>query len=231
MSFSIFEAEEEAIGVAQRTLEHWRGGKEGKAAYQQLLAAYEKLFKGQRRLQRLSDQQQEQLKTLTEQSKQLAASLRRANEDLSGKNELLEAISKKLSRYLSPQIYASIFEGRQEVRIEGRRRKLTIFFSDIVGFTQTTDRMEPEELTGLVNDYLTEMSRIALRHGATIDKFIGDAILAFFGDPASRGAREDALACVRMALEMQERMRALRLRWEDEGLPFPFRIRIGINTG
>jgi adenylate cyclase len=78
---------------------------------------------------------------------------------------------------------------------------------------------------------LTEMSKIALEHGATIDKYIGDAVLAFFGDPETRGVREDALACVNMAIAMQRRMRELQFEWRDAGLEKPFQLRIGISTG
>ena len=106
-----------------------------------------------------------------------------------------------------------------------------MFFSDIVDFTATTDDLESEELTGLLNHYLTEMSKIALEHGATIDKYIGDAILAFFGDPETRGIKEDAMACVNMAIAMQRRMRELQFQWRDVGLEKPFQLRIGINTG
>lgn len=146
-------------------------------------------------------------------------------------NQRLEELSLKLSKYLSPQIYDSIFSGRQAAGISTQRKKLTIFFSDIADFTQTTDSLESEELTSLLNHYLTEMSKIALRHGGTIDKYIGDAILAFFGDPESRGVREDALACVRMAIEMQRRMSELQLEWRNVGAEKPFQLRIGINTG
>ena len=106
-----------------------------------------------------------------------------------------------------------------------------MFFSDIVDFTATTDDLESEELTGLLNHYLTEMSKIALEHGATIDKYIGDAILAFFGDPETRGVKEDAMACVNMAIAMQRRMRELQSEWRDAGLEKPFQLRIGISTG
>ena len=75
------------------------------------------------------------------------------------------------------------------------------------------------------------MSKIALDHGATIDKYIGDAILAFFGDPETRGVREDALACVKMAIAMQKRMRELEAEWRDRGLEKPFQIRVGVSTG
>jgi class 3 adenylate cyclase len=136
-----------------------------------------------------------------------------------------------LSKYLSPQVYSSIFAGSKEVKIVSSRKKLTVFFSDIADFTATTDDLESEELTTLLNHYLTEMSVIALAHGATIDKYIGDAILAFFGDPETRGVKEDAIACVNMAIAMQKRMRELQVEWRDRGLQKPFQLRIGINTG
>lgn len=152
-------------------------------------------------------------------------------DQLAEKNAMLEALSQKLSRYLSPQVYTSIFTGKQSVEISATRKKLTIFFSDIADFTSTTESLESEELTSLLNHYLTEMSRIGLQHGATIDKYIGDAIVAFFGDPETRGAKGDALACVRMAIAMQRRMHKLQLKWRQRGLENPFRLRIGINTG
>lgn len=147
------------------------------------------------------------------------------------KNATLEALSAKLAKYLSPQIYQSIFTGRQQAALETRRKKLTIFFSDIEDFTRTTEDLEAEDLTFVLNDYFTEMSRLALEHGATIDKFIGDAMLMFFGDPETRGPEEDAKACVRMAIAMQRRMRDLQARWHARGYERPFRMRIGINTG
>ncbi|HUS52741.1 MAG TPA: adenylate/guanylate cyclase domain-containing protein [Thermohalobaculum sp.] len=154
-----------------------------------------------------------------------------ANELVTEKNRMLEALSAQLSKYLSPQVYSSIFSGRQQVEIASRRRKLTVMFSDIAGFTETTDTLESEELTALLNNYLTEMSAIALQYGATIDKYIGDAIMLFFGDPETRGVNEDATACVEMAIAMQRRMRDLQMEWLDQGLENPFQLRIGINTG
>jgi class 3 adenylate cyclase len=147
------------------------------------------------------------------------------------KNQILENLSSKLSKYLSPQIYQSIFRGEQSVEISSKRKKLTICFTDIAGFTETTDNLESEELTNVLNHYLTEMSMIALQHGATIDKFIGDAMLLFFGDPESKGIAEDAKACVMMAIAMQRRMHELEQEWRNRGLLRPFRIRIGIATG
>ncbi|MFI5015983.1 MAG: adenylate/guanylate cyclase domain-containing protein, partial [Hyphomicrobiales bacterium] len=154
-----------------------------------------------------------------------------AKELVTEKNKALEALSTKLSKYLSPQVYSSIFSGSQKVEIASSRKKLTIFFSDIADFTATTDDLESEELTSVLNHYLTEMSKIALEHGATIDKYIGDAFLAFFGDPETKGVKEDAIACVNMAISMQRRMRELQAEWRDAGLQKPFQLRIGINTG
>jgi PAS domain S-box-containing protein len=156
--------------------------------------------------------------------------LKRREESLSDKSAALEALSGKLSKYLAPQVYDSIFAGRQDVRITSQRKKLTICFSDIAGFTETTDRMESEDLTQLLNHYLTEMSKIASEYGATIDKYVGDAIVMFFGDPESRGVKEDALACVKMAIAMQRRMTELAGVWRDAGIQTPLRCRIGIHT-
>jgi adenylate cyclase len=170
-------------------------------------------------------------KRAEEEIRMAKAELEQANELVTEKNTELEALSKKLSKYLSPQVYSSIFLGSKEVKIASSRKKLTVFFSDIADFTATTDDLESEEFTAVLNHYLTEMSEIALAHGATIDKYIGDAILAFFGDPETKGVGEDALACVNMAIAMQQRMRELQAEWRDKGLQKPFQLRIGINTG
>ena len=143
----------------------------------------------------------------------------------------IEELASKLSKYLSPQVYRSIFSGQKNVQIEANRKKLTVFFSDIKDFTELTDRLEPEVLSSLLNSYLNEMSKIALKYGGTIDKFVGDAILIFFGDPETKGEKADATSCVLMALEMRERMKFMRQIWEDEGISKPLNIRIGINTG
>jgi class 3 adenylate cyclase len=147
------------------------------------------------------------------------------------KNRELESLSSKLSKYLSPQVYSSIFSGRQEVRLASQRKKLTVLFIDIAGFTSTTDQMEAEDLTSILNQYLTEMSDIALQHGGTIDKYIGDAVMVFFGDPETRGVKDDALACVRSAMAMQNRLHEMRDQWPEFGLHSPVSCRIGIHTG
>ena len=151
--------------------------------------------------------------------------------DANDKQKQHKAMADKLSRYLSPQVYQAIFEGDNDGELSHCRKKLSIFFSDIQGFTTLTDKTEPETLAYVLNSYLTAMSRIVARYGGTLDKFIGDAIMVFFGDPESNGAAYDALACVTMAVAMREEMNVLRKRWDDEGIRLPLRIRMGINTG
>src|SRR5215470_3267465 len=160
-----------------------------------------------------------------------AATIRGMNRELETANDFLAQLSMKISRYLSPQIYKSIFSGQKDVTIHTERKKLTIFFSDIKDFTATTERLQPEQVTSLLNEYFTEMSNIALKHGGTIDKFVGDAILIFFGDPESKGEAEDAKACLHMAADMQHRLAELNVKWRNEGVENPFRVRMGINTG
>jgi class 3 adenylate cyclase len=153
------------------------------------------------------------------------------NRELGEANDFLASISMKIAKYISPQIYKSIFSGQRDVAIATERKKLTIFFSDIQDFTATTERLQPEDLTALLNEYFTEMSVIALRHGATVDKFIGDAMLLFFGDPETKGVVEDAQACLAMAVDMQKRLVQLNAQWRKRGIERPFRARMGINTG
>ncbi len=160
-----------------------------------------------------------------------ATTIRGMNKELETANEFLAGLSMKISRYLSPQIYKSIFSGQKDVIIHTERKKLTIFFSDIKDFTALTERLQPEQITALLNEYFTEMSKIALFHGGTIDKFVGDAMLIFFGDPETEGEAEDAKACLRMAADMQHRLALLNTKWRHEGIENPFRVRMGINTG
>lgn len=140
-------------------------------------------------------------------------------------------LSHKLAKYLSPQVWQSIFTGERDVRLETQRKKLAVFFSDIKGFTELSEEMEPESLTELLNTYFNAMSQIALKYGGTIDKFVGDSIMIFFGDPTSRGAKEDTLACVAMGIDMRKRMKILRQKWQSQGIRTPLEIRMGISTG
>jgi hypothetical protein len=223
-SEDLFAAEEGVISAAEELIANGSfADREDRQRFAELLKNYQKLFRTTRRLMRLSDRNEQQLNAMGQEQ-------RRANEIIAQKNKELEALSKKLSKYLSPQIYHSIFTGAHNVEIASNRKKLTIFFSDVVNFTETTDKLESEDLTNLLNRYLTEMSNIALEHGATIDKYIGDAIMVFFGDPETKGVKEDARACVRMAIAMLRRLRELQAEWVELGAEKPFHLRVGINT-
>ncbi len=178
--------------------------------YAELLKAYIKLNKEQNRLIRLSDKSQKKLSVA---------------------NAKLANFSTKLSKYFSPEVYNSLFTGELDVKVQTQRKLLTIFFSDLEGFTELTERLEPEVLTELLTHYLTEMSKIALRWEGTIDKYIGDAIMIFFGDPASKGEKADAVNCVRMAMEMVDQLAEVRAIWKDKGLALPLNVRMGIHTG
>jgi adenylate cyclase len=157
--------------------------------------------------------------------------LRAAHDALARIQERLEHANALIGRYVPTQLATKILDGSYDATRRPERRKLTLFFSDITGFTAAADQMEPEDLAQLLNQYLAEMAAIADRFGATVNQFVGDGIMAFFGAPDATNDRDHALRCVRMALAMQARMGELRARWFEEGIQTPFAIRIGINTG
>ena len=180
---------------------------------------------------RLFEREQQRLQELNEAHKELADLNSNLEQKVEERTAELMELSAKLSRYFSPQVYDSIFSGKLDVSIQTQRKPLTVFFSDLQGFTELTERLEPEVLTELLTHYLTEMSKIAIRWGGTIDKFIGDAILVFFGDPVTKGNRDDAVACVLMALEMLDKIKSIREFWRDRGVARPLNVRMGIHTG
>jgi len=164
--------------------------------------------------------------------------LKQREEELTTKSNALEETNKRLknaqeqiSKYIDPNVTEKIFKGEFSAELSHKRTKLTMFFSDIKDFTQFTDASDPEDVARLLNEYLGEMAQIVRKWGGTIPQFTGDSIYAIFGAPDSKGEREDALACLRMALEMQNKMKTLRKEWWNQGVQFPFAIRCGIHTG
>jgi len=151
--------------------------------------------------------------------------------ELEERNQRINNLMTSMKMYLSPQLYNSIVAGTYEAKLRHQRKKLTMFFSDIAGFTQITDIIEPEALSGLLNDYLTRMSSIAVKYGGTIDKYIGDAIVVFFGDPEYVDDVTHARQCVLMAIEMLDEIKRLSRQWSSAGCPGGLGVRIGINTG
>lgn len=174
--------------------------------------------------------EQERLNQLNKAHSELADLNQNLEKKVEERTSELVELSKKLAKYFSPQVYESIFSGKLDVTVKTQRKQLTVFFSDLQGFTELTERLEPEILTELLTDYLTEMSKIAIKWGGTIDKYIGDAMLVFFGDPSSNGHQEDAKNCVAMASEMIEKLSSIRNKWLNRGVSKTLNARIGIHS-
>jgi class 3 adenylate cyclase len=136
-----------------------------------------------------------------------------------------------IRRYVPEQVADAVLSDTPEAIERHERRRLTIFFSDLVGFTDLSEELEPEDLASVLHDYFTEMNAIARRHGGTVDDLVGDAILVFFGAPERTDDHDQALRAVRMAVEMQEAMGPLNQRWASAGIPETLAVRMGVNTG
>ncbi|GAB2883127.1 adenylate/guanylate cyclase domain-containing protein [Microbulbifer echini] len=156
--------------------------------------------------------------------------LKEANQLLSTEQRVNKMRSYKLSKYLPQRLWRSVTTGDEEA-LATQRKLLTVFFSDIKDFSQLTEELEAETFTLLLNNYLSEMARIAGQYGGTIDKFIGDAVMVVFGDDASKGPKSDALRCVAMALAMRKRVREMKQEWYNKGISRPLQVRMGVNTG
>ena len=154
-------------------------------------------------------------------------------ENLFKTNKTLETITKSLVRFVPQTVVDVLLKGGSDVEQVAaiRRRNLTVFFSDIKGFSTIASRHEPETLARLLMDYFTAMSEICTKYGGTLDQFIGDAMVIFFGDPETKGNKEDALAAVEMALDMQAKLDGLRSKWQADGLAANIHVRMGISTG
>ena len=187
------------------------------------------------------------LQILLDNNAEHASSL---EEQLSIQIKSIEKLRDRLKVYLSPQLYDSIIhkiesdspnlenplQQSHSTQVKQhqsfKRKKLVVFFSDIVGFTALTDSVESEQLYEILNTYLDRMSVIALKYGGTVDKFIGDAVMIFFGDPLFTDDETHAINCVKMALEMQDQLVLLNDHWHRKlGLTHPIEIRMGINIG
>ena len=139
-----------------------------------------------------------------------------------------KAIEKLFSRYVSPNIAKELLARPEFVQLGGRRKILSILFADIRGFTALSERLPPETVSGLLNEYFTRMTGVLFEFDGTLDKFIGDAILAFFGDPVEQADHPSrALAC---AVAMQERAAELREQFASQGKP-ALHIGVAVHTG
>lgn len=144
-----------------------------------------------------------------------------------------ESRQKKLIRgffnvYVNSQLVDQLIENPDQFRLGGEKRELSILFSDIKGFTNISEALDPEELVILLNEYLGAMTEIVFKYGGTLDKYIGDAVMAFWGAPVPQ--EDHARRACWAALDMQEKLEELREKWKSEGKPELY-IRIGLNSG
>jgi len=131
-------------------------------------------------------------------------------------------------KYVSPGIVDKLIEDPRQLRLGGDKRRLTVLFSDIRGFTSISERMAPDEVLRHLNQYLTEMTAVVLRNGGMLDKYVGDAVMAVFGAPIETD--DHALMACRTALEMMAELESLQQDWKSGAKPV-LDIGIGINTG
>jgi adenylate cyclase len=130
--------------------------------------------------------------------------------------------------YLDASVMEQVLEHPERLKLGGERKELTVLFSDIRGFTPLSERMSPEGLVTFINQYLTPMTGVVFAHGGTLDKYIGDAIMCFWGAPVDQP--DHALRACRAALGFLDKLQELKVRWRAAGLP-EVDIGVGINTG
>lgn len=147
------------------------------------------------------------------------------------KDRVITLLNQRLAKFVTGPLVAELAKEQSDALMTHQRRKITVFFSDIQDFSILTDAMEPEELAQLLNEYFAEMIAIVQQSGGTLDKLMGDGLIVLFGAPTIIDPAEGALRCIEMAVNMQERIRVLNRHWRARGVPFPIRVRMGINTG
>ncbi len=132
------------------------------------------------------------------------------------------------SRYIAPDVIDQIMLNPESLELGGENRRITIFFSDVAGFSTISEKLSPPELVALLNEYLSEMTDIIISHGGTIDKYEGDAIMAFYGAPQPYIDHE--LRACKAAIDMKKRLREMQEKWRSVGQHELF-VRMGMNTG
>jgi len=156
------------------------------------------------------------------------ASVAIENSQLADRIQREALVLSNFQRYFSPDLARQIAEHGEQVKLGGTKRDVVILFSDIRGFTSMSEKMDPDDVAILLREYFTEMVEIIFRHGGTLDKFIGDAIMALWGAPF--GTEDDSDKAMRAAIDMQRKLVELNEHWKSTGKP-PVTIGIGINCG
>jgi class 3 adenylate cyclase len=172
---------------------------------------------------RLHDLEMEHLEEVAQLNRQLEA---RVEEQMA---ELVR--TGELKRFLPHQVAEGLLAGQLSPAEGFERRKLTLLFADMVGFTDLSDTLEPEELSEVLNEYLREMTAVAVSHRGTLDNYIGDGLMVIFGAPIFDEEAVQAWAAVQAAFEMKVRAEELTAAIRQRGIPADLRVRVGVNTG
>ncbi|MFC1534974.1 adenylate/guanylate cyclase domain-containing protein [Thermodesulfobacteriota bacterium] len=202
-----------------------------------MFRAYHALEIANQELEEAKERMEDYNRTLEQKVDERTAELKEAQEELMVLNRgLEERVNKQveelkryndLRRYLSPNLADKILTSGDILGAEPRRKMMTVMFSDIRGFSTLTDNLEPEELFHLLDNYLSEMTKLIHQYEGTLNKIIGDGMLIFFGDPVTM--EDHAQRSILMAIEMQKKAVELKKEWHRYG--HEFGMGIGINTG
>ncbi len=168
---------------------------------------------------------------LFRQSFKQQQTIARQHDELEQRQQETEASRNLIRRYVPPAVADSIISGQEADINEPQRRRVTILFSDIVGFTDMADRLDPESMTQILNEYMAAMADIVEQHSGTLNEFIGDGLMAMFGAPKEMSPEDQAVNAVKSAQAMQTRLPSLNEQWFKLGIGEALQIRIGINTG
>jgi class 3 adenylate cyclase len=174
------------------------------------------------------DEVQEQKDVIEEQASELAS----LNADLEARvrEQLADLVRKsRLQKYFPSKVVQQILERDSDATVSAERRRVTVVFSDLTGFTELSDTTPPDVVTRLLNEYLTEMVELIETHGGTLDKFMGDGLMVHFGAADDTQPAEQAVQATMMALAMQQALADLRVKWAAEGITHRLEMRVGIN--
>lgn len=177
----------------------------------------------------LADEEQLRRRDQLEMAGAISETLQTAILDISRKY-LVVMEKRLLGRHFSPEMLDRIIDQHESI-FHAKSAKLTMFFSDIRGFTRISQQLDREEMIEILNTYFARMTQIVFEHGGVLDKFIGDAVMVFFGEPEPLSVEEQALRAIRMSLRMMAEVETLKSTvWAGYG-ETPVAIGIGINTG
>jgi class 3 adenylate cyclase len=199
-------------------------------AYEELERVHGELRKAKEEIDDYARSLEARVEARTRELSKAKEDLEKLNNDLSNKvQDQVEELRRyhELRRYLSPKIAERILSNGNDLSVISHRKSMTVLFSDIRGFSDLTDSLEPEEICLLLNNYLSEMTGLIHKHEGTLDKIIGDGLMVFFGDPVL--IQDHAQRAVLLAVEMQQKIRHLKDEWSSYG--HDLNIGIGINTG